>query len=245
MMNAAAKPCLNKPVTLLLLALAVAPSMSAQNEKITIEKATRGGKYPLGDRAFLYSKIDGEPYVLECELSHADCAELSPGEYEIARLIRGEGSYQNCPNVDIYRSGANRLKEKPLGEYCFDYMQDYSYKNLPVRTVQLTGKIMDAAGAGIRHATVILYEWSTEISPAGLQEVARFDTDVHGDFDGRVPLGKYDLFVLSSYTAPAARRITVTPQPQTINIRLPDDPDVAREACCDASVPTVDVTPER
>src|ERR1700722_18122076 len=106
---------LNKQVTLVLVLLTVAPLLSAQNDRITIEKSTRGGKYPLGDRAFLYSKIDGEPYALECELSHTNCAELSPGGYEIARLIPGEGSYKNCPNVDIYRVGANRLKEKSLG----------------------------------------------------------------------------------------------------------------------------------
>jgi len=121
---------LNKQVTLLLALLAVAPFMSAQNERITIEKSTRCGQYPLGDRACFDAKIDGEPYGLECELSHADCAELPPGEYEIARLIPGEGSHKKCSksNVDLYRVGANRLKEKPLGEYCLDYMQDYEYR---------------------------------------------------------------------------------------------------------------------
>jgi hypothetical protein len=100
-----------------------------ENEKITIERRSRGGKSLLGDRAFLYSKIDGEPYVLECVLSHSDCVELPPNQYEIARLVTGEGSYKNCPNVDVYRIGANRLKEKPLGEYCLDYMQDYEYRS--------------------------------------------------------------------------------------------------------------------
>ena len=119
---------LNKQVTLILALLAVAPLMSAQNERITIEKSTRCGQYPMGDRACFDVKIDGEPYGLHCQLSHTDCIELSPGEYEIARLIPGEGCYKNCPNVDIYRIGANRLKEKPLGEYCFDYMQDYEYR---------------------------------------------------------------------------------------------------------------------
>jgi hypothetical protein len=117
------KAMLNKQVTLILALLALAPMMSAQNERITIEKSTRCGQYPLGDRACLYSKIGGEPYLLNCQLSHTDCTELSPGEYEIARLIPGEGSNKNCPNVDIYRIGAHRLKEKPLGEYCLRYPQ--------------------------------------------------------------------------------------------------------------------------
>jgi len=238
---------LKKKGVLLLVLLAVAPLVSAQNERITIEKSTWGGKYPLGDRAFLDSKIDGEPYVLECELSRTDCAELSPGEYEIARLIPGEGSYKKCPksNVDIYRVGANRLKEKPLGEYCLDYMQDYEYRSTSAQaTALLRGRVVDVAGAGIQHATVILYQWNTELSPALLQEVAKFETDSFGEFSGRVPLGKYDLFVLSNWTVPAAQRIIVTSQPQSISVSLSPDPDLPREACCDASVPSVDVTPE-
>ena len=115
---------LNKQITLILALLAAGPLMSAQGERITIEKATRCGQYPLGDRACFDAKIDGKPYYLDCMLSHTDCTELAPGQYEIARLIPGEGSYKNCPNADIYRIGANRLKEKPLGEYCLSYPQD-------------------------------------------------------------------------------------------------------------------------
>jgi hypothetical protein len=124
---------LKKQAILLLALLAFSPAMSAQNERITIESGRRGGKYPFPDRAFLDSRIDSEPYVLECKLSHSDCIELAPGNYEIARLIPGEGSYKNCPNVDIYRIGANRLKDKPLGEYCLDYMQDYEYDSPSVQ----------------------------------------------------------------------------------------------------------------
>ncbi len=231
---------LNTKAILLLALLAVAPLVSAQNERITIESSSWGGSYLLGDRAFLHSNIDGEPYALECVLSHTDCTELSPGKYEIDRLIPDEGSYKNCPNVAIYRIGANRLKEKPLGEYCLDYMQDYEYRSPKVQGTALTGRVVDIGGAAIPHATVILYQWHTELSPAFLQEVARFETDSFGEFSGHVPLGKYDLFVLSSWTVPAAQRITVTSQPQRITVSVSPDPDLPREGCCDATVPTVD-----
>ena len=245
-MNAAETHMLNnKAILLLALVLAVAPLTSAQNVKITIESRSRGGKSLLGDRAFLHSTIYGEPYTLECVLSHHDCVELLPGDYEIARLMPEEGSYKNCENVDIYRLGADRLKDKPLGEYCLDYMQDYPYRSADVqRKVLLTGRVVDSSGAGIQHATAILYQWNTEISPALVQEVAKFETDGFGEFSGRVPLGKYDLFVLSSFTVPAAQRITVTSQPQKISVRLTEDPDLPREACCDASVPTIEVKPK-
>jgi len=55
---------LNKQVTLILALLAVSPLMSAQNERIRIEKSTRCGQYPLGDRACLDAKIDGKPFGL-------------------------------------------------------------------------------------------------------------------------------------------------------------------------------------
>jgi hypothetical protein len=239
------RQCVLYQIGIFLLALlGVVPLLAAQNETITIESRSRGGSYPLGDRAFLHSKIDGEPYDLECVLSHADCVWLSPGQYEIARLILDEGSYKNCSNVDIYRLGANRLKEKPLGEYCLDYMQDYSYKNLPQRLVLLSGSVVNDLGAGVQHATVILYQWNTEVSPPFAEKIAKFETDGMGEFSGRVPLGKYDLFVLSSFTVPLARRITVTPEPQRISVRLTRDPDMPREACCETGVPTVNVNPE-
>src|SRR5690348_10278207 len=78
---------------------------------------------------------------------------------------------------------------------------------------QLTGRVVDSAGASIGHATVILYQWHTETPPADVREVARFNTDSFGEFSGHVPTGKYDLIVLSTFTVPAARRITVTSQP--------------------------------
>lgn len=178
-------------------------------------------------------------------LSRTDCVWLGPGQYEIARLKPGQGSYQNCSSVNIYRLGADRLKEKPLGEYCLDYMQDYEYRSAEVqRKVLLAGRVTDSGGASIAHATVLVYQWNTEVSPVSVQEVAKFETDGFGEFSGRVPLGKYDLFVLSSFTVPAAQRITVTVEPQRVNILLAYDPDLPREECCGASVPTVDVKPE-
>jgi len=90
----------------------------AQHETITVKSRSRSGTSAAGDRALLHADLDGQAVVLECVLSHDDCKELPRGEYEIDRLLDGEGSYRNCPNVDIYRMGADRSKEEPLGEYC-------------------------------------------------------------------------------------------------------------------------------
>jgi hypothetical protein len=111
----------------LILVLAISPLLSAQNERITITgQSSYGGKKSiLNAYALLYAKLGGDDgVVLTCELSREDCKQPALGEYEIARLIPGEGSYKDCPNVDIYRIGANRLKEKPLGEYCLGHAQD-------------------------------------------------------------------------------------------------------------------------
>jgi len=105
-------------IVLLLGVVIIATSLWAQNETIAIKSHTRGGKSTPPDRAFLHGELDGQPVTLWCVLSHSDCKELSPGEYNIERLLLGEGSYKNCPNVDIYRLGANSFKEDPLGEYC-------------------------------------------------------------------------------------------------------------------------------
>ncbi len=109
---------LRRNIILLLGFLAVPGLLCAQHEMITIKGHSRGGKNSAGDRAFLYADLDGHSVVLQCVLAHADCKELSRGQYEIDRLIDGEGSYKGCSNVDIYRIGAERSKEEPLGEYC-------------------------------------------------------------------------------------------------------------------------------
>lgn len=116
--------------------VAVSSSLFAQNEKIKIKNSSQTHVYPnldldslrvvqdlLGDRVFLDADLGEDSVALTCYVSHDDCVALIPGDYEIARLIPGEGSYKGCPNVDVYRICADRLKEKPLGEYCFPYQQ--------------------------------------------------------------------------------------------------------------------------
>jgi len=105
-------------IAVLVAALAVTPLLYGQHETITIERHSRGGKNPPGGVALLYGNLDGQQVVLRCTLSHDDCKELSKGEYNIERLLLGEGSYKDCPNVDIYRLGADSFQEQPLGEYC-------------------------------------------------------------------------------------------------------------------------------
>jgi hypothetical protein len=125
-----------KTILALLGLVAVASLLFAQNEKIKIKNSSQTHDYPNldldssravqylpGDRVFLDADLGKDSVVLVCYVSHDDCVTLSPGDYEIARLIPGEGSYKSCPNVDIYRIGADRLKEKPLGEYCLRYQQ--------------------------------------------------------------------------------------------------------------------------
>jgi hypothetical protein len=114
-----------KTILVLLGVVAISPLLFGQNEKIAIQSHSRAGKYPLGDdQLLLYADLDEGSVILRCESSHKDCVVLPPGDYEIARLILGEGSYKNCANVDIYRIDADRSKGKPLGEYCLDYWQE-------------------------------------------------------------------------------------------------------------------------
>ena len=98
--------------------LAITQSVSAQNETIMIKSHSRSGKNPGGDVVLLHGELDGNRVMLQCVLSHSDCKELPRGQYNIERLLEDEGSYPNCPNVDIYRLGADSSTEEPLGEYC-------------------------------------------------------------------------------------------------------------------------------
>jgi hypothetical protein len=94
--------------------LAISPLLSA-SEKITFKSSSKQGNDKI---VLVEADLTGRSVDLTCFESHADCKELAPGDYELARLIAGEGSYNDCQNVDVYRIGADRLKEKPLGRYC-------------------------------------------------------------------------------------------------------------------------------
>lgn len=107
-----------RKIVVLMGAVAMTSLLCAQSDTITIKRHSRGGKNPPGGLAFLYGELDGQAVILRCVLSHSDCKELPRGDYNIERLLEGEGSYKNCSNVDIFRPGADSFKEEPLGEYC-------------------------------------------------------------------------------------------------------------------------------
>jgi hypothetical protein len=107
-----------RKIAVLIGAMAMTSLVCAQSDTITVQRHSRGGKNPAGGLALLYGELDGRAVLLQCVLSHADCKELPAGEYNIERLLEGEGSYKGCPNVDLYRLGADSFKEEPLGEYC-------------------------------------------------------------------------------------------------------------------------------
>ena len=114
---------LNRRTLGVLCLLAISSVLLAQNEQIKIKTSKRVWTTS-ADAVLLFADLGNEAVALRCELSHGNCQVLAPGHYEIARLIPGEGSYKACAsNVDIYRIGADRLKEKPLAEYCLEYPQ--------------------------------------------------------------------------------------------------------------------------
>ena len=105
-------------IVLLLGVLFLSGPLFAQSDTIAIKRHSRASKNAPVELALLYGELDGHAVVLQCVLSHSDCKELPQGAYNIERLLEGEGSYPNCPNVDIYRLGADSFQEEPLGEYC-------------------------------------------------------------------------------------------------------------------------------
>ncbi len=109
---------LDRKIIVLLGLLLVPVLLHAQHETITIKSHSRAGKGQPGERVLLYGELGDKSVVLRCVASHSDCKELSQAQYNIERLLDGEGSYPNCPNVDLYRLGADSFQEEPLGEYC-------------------------------------------------------------------------------------------------------------------------------
>ncbi len=124
-----------KTILALLGLVAVSSPLFAQNEKIKIKNGSQTHEYPNldldslravqylpGDRVVLHADLGKDSTALTCYVSHNDCVALSPGDYEIARLIPGEGSYTGCRNLDIYPICSDRLMDRPFGEYCLRYL---------------------------------------------------------------------------------------------------------------------------
>src|SRR5262249_783155 len=99
---------------LVLLSILASSRLYAQHETILIKSSKRVAT----DRVVLYGDLDGQRVALQCMLAREYCKELARGEYNIERLLEGEGSYKGCSNVDLYRVGEDSFKEEPLGEYC-------------------------------------------------------------------------------------------------------------------------------
>jgi hypothetical protein len=92
--------------------VAIVPTVSAQNQKIAVKSSSVQKKV-----VRLEADSEGKSVELECFLSQKSCTALAPGNYLMMRLTSG-GTYQDCPNVDIYSPGGNPAKDQPLGEYC-------------------------------------------------------------------------------------------------------------------------------
>jgi hypothetical protein len=101
-------------ILVLMSVLAASSELLAQHETILIKSSKR----PATDRVVLYGELNGQRVALQCMAAREYCKELPHGEYNIERLLEGEGSYKGCANVDLYRPGADSFKEAPLGEYC-------------------------------------------------------------------------------------------------------------------------------
>ncbi len=102
----------NKEWLLLLGLVAISPTVSAENQKITIQSSS-----VKGDVVLLEADLAGKSVELECFPSQKLCTALAHGDYLMVRLTK-DGIYQDCANVDIYSSSADPTKDKPLGEYC-------------------------------------------------------------------------------------------------------------------------------
>jgi hypothetical protein len=104
---------MRKKLLVLLGLVAISPMLSAENHKITIKSSSVQKKVVV----MLKADVEEKSVELECFLSQKSCTTLPPGDYLMVRLTNG-GTYEDCPNVDIFSRVGDPTKDKPLGEYC-------------------------------------------------------------------------------------------------------------------------------
>lgn len=95
------------------LLLSVSSFSGMPNELIFVKKSSVQKNVVTVD-----GEIKGKEIQLICFVSEKNCQELSGGTYLFIRLKASEGTYNDCPNIDVYTNNSADKQAKQLGEYC-------------------------------------------------------------------------------------------------------------------------------
>jgi len=86
------------------------PLATAETKDIDVQSSVKGKNRK---SVLVLGQVEGKRVQLGCTLSSPYCPEtLKPGTYKMVELPSDKGTYNDCPNVDIY------LDNKKVGEYC-------------------------------------------------------------------------------------------------------------------------------
>jgi hypothetical protein len=107
---------IRKTSLMLFVFVAISSMFAVEIEKITVTRSSVRGPY--SHSVWLDADLAGKSVELMCYVRQQSCAKLAPGKYMLIRLKPGDGIYQDCENVDIFRVDADPTKDQPLGEYC-------------------------------------------------------------------------------------------------------------------------------
>src|ERR1700678_3073031 len=100
------------------------------------------------------------------------------------------------------------------------------------RDCKMTGRVVDATGAGVSNASVVVYTWSRgNAGSSALQNVGSFVTDGFGEFHASFPAGTYDILAASRGLLPTAARVRLTSGATGVSLQLQMDPAQPIEGC--------------
>ena len=103
-----------KSVGLLIFLLIVAANLFAGDGEPIVVKNTTVQKNVVLTQAQIGEKM----IELECFLTRVPCTPPESGRYVMVRLGAGEGAYQDCTNVDLYRVRSAEEGRQKVGTYC-------------------------------------------------------------------------------------------------------------------------------
>jgi hypothetical protein len=130
-----------KPISsicLFLIAVACLPLRAAEGEPVVVKSSSVANKL-----VSLRAELAGKETAFTCVVDSPPCSLVQPGEYIMVRAAVGEGIYNDCTNVVLYKSSRSSGAKDRIGVYCWLNDDCYIVNCAPVDVQTIPASVPD------------------------------------------------------------------------------------------------------
>jgi hypothetical protein len=220
-------------ICLLLITVAWLPLRAADGEPVVVTSSSVENKL-----VSLRAERAGKATAFTCFVDRPPCSAAQPGEYVMVRAGAGEGIYNDCTNVVLYRSSPSSGAREKIGVYCWGNDECYMVNcgpvevqtvpaSVPDKTVSPTGTVVGANRPLEKEGRlIVIVTWGDiDNTPArnvvvGVHGYTRglksppempilLKPTKDGQYEASIQPGIYDVFVSEATSVPRCRRLQV------------------------------------